>query len=428
MVGLVCKFCAAALLLAFFIAYGTAPLDAAQGRRDRVRKDRADSADPSQSINAKGFGPSICADGEMATVFRGFDNCALIPASIAIVKDALVVSLEPSPESETLSGGVEIDVGVEIERAGDDGFRIDNADTRIPQDVTDYFVELDGYWGTTLSPEPWSTDSIPIGFATANMKITGSANFDVCPIFCSTVEVEFRGGQSPGRIECPSGDLFSVSDSTTVTVRSVVAHGTCRGGGGACNECAARDNAALQFDLAEVVEGWVVDEAVCTVMAGDPPFTASRIRIKPKLADCREEAANPPNCTGIAVGPACSGPDSPTDVARAAGGNTPPMYRLKLLASHAASADQTNAAAIPGSFIILDEAVCDLQEIGAACQDGKDNDCDGYTDCADPDCADNVVACPNGRIPAISTWGLPVLTLATLTAGTVILRRRRAQA
>ncbi len=58
---------------------------------------------------------------------------------------------------------------------------------------------------------------------------------------------------------------------------------------------------------------------------------------------------------------------------------------------------------------------------GSTCADGLDNDCDGNPDCADPDCATDAVACPNGQIPAISEWGLVVLTLLVLTGGTVIL-------
>jgi hypothetical protein len=57
----------------------------------------------------------------------------------------------------------------------------------------------------------------------------------------------------------------------------------------------------------------------------------------------------------------------------------------------------------------------------STCADGLDNDCDGYTDCADADCAGDTVACPNGQIPAVSEWGLVVLILLTLIGGTVIL-------
>lgn len=59
------------------------------------------------------------------------------------------------------------------------------------------------------------------------------------------------------------------------------------------------------------------------------------------------------------------------------------------------------------------------------CTDGIDNDCDGYADCADPDCASNVLACPNGQIPAVSDWGLVVLALLTMTCGTLVLQNRR---
>ena len=44
---------------------------------------------------------------------------------------------------------------------------------------------------------------------------------------------------------------------------------------------------------------------------------------------------------------------------------------------------------------------------GATCADGNDNDCDGLTDSADPDCT--------GPIPAVSAWGLIVMALLLLT-------------
>ena len=50
-----------------------------------------------------------------------------------------------------------------------------------------------------------------------------------------------------------------------------------------------------------------------------------------------------------------------------------------------------------------------------ACADGVDNDCDTLNDNADPDCT----------IPTVSDWGLIVMTLLALTAGTIILGRRR---
>jgi hypothetical protein len=64
----------------------------------------------------------------------------------------------------------------------------------------------------------------------------------------------------------------------------------------------------------------------------------------------------------------------------------------------------------------------------STCADGVDNDCDGYADCADPDCAGDAVACPNGRIPTVSDWGMLVLALLTLTAGTLVVLRGRVAA
>ena len=44
--------------------------------------------------------------------------------------------------------------------------------------------------------------------------------------------------------------------------------------------------------------------------------------------------------------------------------------------------------------------------LGATCADGIDNDCDGLTDSADPDCA--------GAIPTVSEWGMVILMLSLL--------------
>jgi len=63
---------------------------------------------------------------------------------------------------------------------------------------------------------------------------------------------------------------------------------------------------------------------------------------------------------------------------------------------------------------------------GSTCGDGIDNDCDKASDCADADCATDSVACPNGQIPAVSDWGMVILTLLTLTAGTLVVMRRHA--
>lgn len=61
---------------------------------------------------------------------------------------------------------------------------------------------------------------------------------------------------------------------------------------------------------------------------------------------------------------------------------------------------------------------------GSTCGDDLDNDCDGATDCVDTDCTTDSVTCPNGQIPTVSGWGLLVLTLLTLSAGTVAIRNR----
>jgi hypothetical protein len=53
------------------------------------------------------------------------------------------------------------------------------------------------------------------------------------------------------------------------------------------------------------------------------------------------------------------------------------------------------------------------------CTDGLDNDCDGDTDCDDPDCAGLA-----GCIPTMSEWGVVVLLLLLMIAGAILVPRR----
>ena len=54
---------------------------------------------------------------------------------------------------------------------------------------------------------------------------------------------------------------------------------------------------------------------------------------------------------------------------------------------------------------------------GSTCDDGQDNDCDGLTDSADPDCA---------AIPTVSAWGLVVMALLLLAGAKLYFNRRLA--
>ncbi len=58
------------------------------------------------------------------------------------------------------------------------------------------------------------------------------------------------------------------------------------------------------------------------------------------------------------------------------------------------------------------------------CNDGIDNDCDLSTDCFDPDCF-GVDGCPATPIPTMTEWGLMVMTVLLLAAGTIVFARRR---
>lgn len=59
------------------------------------------------------------------------------------------------------------------------------------------------------------------------------------------------------------------------------------------------------------------------------------------------------------------------------------------------------------------------QESANNCVDGLDNDCDTIVDCAEAGCA--IAAC---GVPTVSEWGVLIMALLTLSAGSVMLRQR----
>lgn len=59
----------------------------------------------------------------------------------------------------------------------------------------------------------------------------------------------------------------------------------------------------------------------------------------------------------------------------------------------------------------------------ATCDDGIDNDCNGYTDCDDIACSAKIVC-----IPTVGAWGMFGTALLLVIAATLILRRDRARA
>lgn len=397
------KLRSAALLSAMVIVCGSAQPVTGEDRPDTDLENRGDAAVWSESASAESSGGGLCPDG---VLFRKNANCPLGGAILTPVGTTLVVSSLTVPDSSASSAVVAActapSSGDEIEpadpeKAGDNGFKVKLDDTEIPTDVTAFYVQLDDYWGTSKTNPAWQTDPIPIGFRSSqsegNTTVTGCADFDECPIFCTKVVVEFQGGGAPGTIECDPGDLFSVTGpDVVVTLRKVIAKGTCHNGNGSCNECNARRKSELQFVLAEVVGGW--QKAAGCTSKDTGPFTANKIFIRPKLSSCRE-VADSPTCSTPGGGANCPDPSSATGDVQTAGGNTPPLRKISLLAEEAVlRSGQTNAAAIAGSFVILDESIC-----------------------IDPECL--------GTIPTVSAWGVGVLALVLCASATVLLRRSK---
>lgn len=332
-------------LLAVGVAHSLPQVAAAKGSSDTAgshdsvdlqQADMLSQSNDERSGTCSAVPPDLC-----------FDEFLNIPIGDAILTlvgelgDLEVSNLSLSDESTAVgtactvpTSGVEIALGSKAAKAGDDGYTVTKKRTKIPDDVTSYFVELAEYWGISCTGTAWVTDPIPIGFRTSGGSITACADFSVDPIFCSTVQVEFKKGSSTGVIECPAGNLFSVPDTTTITLKKVLARATCRNGNGSCAESASRDRAKLEFRLASEVSG-LTEDAGCTVISGTSPFSAQRIFIKPKLSTCSET---------------CSVSDR--------GGNTPPIRTMKILS---ASASRSRAQ---GSFIITQEAVGDIPTVG----------------------------------------------------------------
>lgn len=62
-----------------------------------------------------------------------------------------------------------------------------------------------------------------------------------------------------------------------------------------------------------------------------------------------------------------------------------------------------------------------VEDEGAGnCADGADNDCDGSTDCDEVGCANAIGPC----IPTVSEWGVIILSMTILCAGSLLLRGR----
>lgn len=79
----------------------------------------------------------------------------------------------------------------------------------------------------------------------------------------------------------------------------------------------------------------------------------------------------------------------------------------------------------PFNYTFNVSAVSTVAEGAGTCNDGIDNDCNGITDCFEFGCA-GVDGCPASAIPTMSEWGLAVMLMLMLIAGTIVFARRRA--
>lgn len=408
-----------ALLVAVLVVYSSVQPVSGQDRPDTVLENSEPSMNLLKSVYADDFSGGLCAGG---LVYRGFENCPVNAATLAldVGLDGLTVKLPSATGSAAALAACTAPFdGSEInpddpDNAGKNGFRVDLDNVAIPDDMTEYSVQLEGYWGTA-STDNWATAAIPITFKASvegeTTTVTACTNFDVTPVNCSTVVVEYKGGGSPGEFECPAGDLFSV-DNATITLRTLVTHATCQGGtcGDDSTECAPRERATAEFVFASVVNDLSMNGA-CTAISGSSPFSAKKILIRPKLSTCNDGTT----CGERQSAGGLSDSHPAMDAVYVAGGNTPPIRSIKLLGEASAErAGQASAAAVAGTFTILDEAYCTFDEIGA-CKDGFDNDCDGLIDLLDPDC---------DGVPTVSEWGLVLMALVLCMAATLVMRRR----
>ena len=256
--------------------------------------------------------------------------------------------------------------------AGNRGYSVHLKDTKIPDDTTAYFVELDGYWGTKANT--WNTSPLPpIGFTENNGTITACADFNVTSLGCTHVLVEFKAGSSGGTVKCPAGDLFTVG--APIILQKIVAHGTCPGNscdGDNEDQCDARQKTMLEFSFKSPLDFTVVqgctDKDGNTLTAKEKEFNARSVLIQPDLRTCAES---------------CPSADRAIDAPVSRGGNTPPIRMVRLLAAESSG---RSGARVDGSFVITKEFL--------------------------------------GDIPTVGTWGLVVMVQLVLVAGTVVFRRR----
>lgn len=111
-----------------------------------------------------------------------------------------------------------------------------------------------------------------------------------------------------------------------------------------------------------------------------------------------------------------------TNGGRISGATTDHLTISNVQPSDAVSYDVA-VSTLCGPIESLSASLTVVGEAGATCTDGLDNDNDGFTDCADSECA-NEPACI-ALVPAVSTWGFIVLALSVMTAGSILVSRRR---
>lgn len=310
--------------------------------------------------------PALCFDGFLNSPLPEGGATTLVKTGGHLVVGNLLGTRAVGSTCTAPTSGDEITID-DPDDAGKRGYSVDLDDTEIPTDTTAYFVELDGYWGVE-TPDNWETDPIPIGFRESGGTITACANFDVTPIECPDVLVEFKAGSSLGTVKCPAGELFTVP--APIILQKIVAHGTCPGGS-CSDECEARRKTKLEFRFKNTLDFTVVQGCTDTDdnALASKEFNAKFVLIQPDLRTCTES---------------CLPPDRAIDAPVSRGGTTPPIRTVRLLAAE--SSTGRNGARASGSFVITREFL--------------------------------------GDIPTVGTWGLVVMVQLVLVAGTVVFRRR----
>ena len=148
----------------------------------------------------------------VSSTFCGLPIEALGTATLKI-GDSLVLSNIGSSGDD----GIAVDFSSQTGSATENGFRTDLIPIDLSKEGAMIEIDLLDFFGTT------STPAMNFGCTNISGMIMGAADFDVPPINCLSIALEFlnSNGNSISTVVCDGGDLFKVSGNPTPQIVSL---------------------------------------------------------------------------------------------------------------------------------------------------------------------------------------------------------------